>query len=385
MDCPKCLRSIPDGSAFCCRCGFRLNQSPRKRSKRPNGSGSVFRRGDGWKAQVVDHYERVDGTKSGIRPVYKTKSGFRTKKDALAYLPTLIASSPANHDHPVLTFSDNFSRWSSVYERRVSQKTMEGYNGAFRHYKKLHLVMVDAISATDLQNCIDLCPAGRRTKQLMKVVANLVFKYCIDDDQVSKNPAANLYIGNEESTHYEPLTEDELASIERCGLPYSDYIVAMCYLGHRPAEFFGFHKSDYHELDGIAYIAGGIKTKAGKERAVTIPPRIAEIIQRQLATEGTDLLFPRIDRNQSGEQTGYSQMPVRYFNKFVWKPLMAQLGIVGKVPYATRHTYANKMKRVTGDEKDKAGLMGHASYSTTREHYQTTTLAEKQAITDQME
>ena len=63
---------------------------------------------------------------------------------------------------------------------------------------------------------------------------------------------------------------------------------------------------------------------------------------------------------------------------------MDSLGIVGKVPYATRHTYANKMKGISGDEKDKAGLMGHASYDTTRKHYQTTSLAEKKAITDQM-
>ena len=63
---------------------------------------------------------------------------------------------------------------------------------------------------------------------------------------------------------------------------------------------------------------------------------------------------------------------------------MEKLGIVGKVPYATRHTYANKIKAVVGDEKDKAGLMGHASYDTTRKHYQTTSLPEAKAITDQI-
>lgn len=385
MLCPKCGREIPDDAVCCCYCRTKVGQPVRARSKRPNGSGSVFRHRNGWKAQVVDHYERTDQTKSGLRPIYKTKSGFRTKKDALNYLPTLLASTPGHHDHPVMTLSENFERWKTQYADRVSAKTMEGYVGAFKHYARLHAVKVDAISATDLQACISSCPAGRRTKQLMKVVANLIFKYCIDDDQVTKNPAANLYIGDDESTHYDPLTEEEVSRIEASGLPYADYIVAMCYTGHRPAEFFGFKKSDYHEEDGIAFIAGGIKTKAGRERAVTIPPKIVEIIKRQLATEGTDLLFPRLDRDRSGKPTGYSQMPVRYFNEYVWKPIMAQLGIVGKVPYATRHTYANKIKRAVGDERDKAGLMGHASYSTTREHYQTTTLAEKQAITDQMD
>lgn len=384
MLCPKCDRPIPNDAVCCCYCRTKVGQPVRARSKRPNGSGSVFRHGNGWKAQVVDHYERTDQTKSGLRPIYKTKSGFRTKKDALNYLPTLIESTPRRHSHPVRTFAENYAAWSEQYASRASAKTMEGYNGAFKHYARLHHIKVDAISATDLQSCINDCPAGRRTKQLMKVVANLIFKYCMDDDQVTKNPAANLYVGDDETTHYDPLTEEELSRIASCGLPYSDYVVAMCYLGHRPAELFGFKKDDYHEQDGIAFIAGGIKTKAGRERTVTIPPKVMSIIQRQLSLEDTDLLFPRIRQDKDGNPL-YDQMPVRYFNKFVWKPLMEQLGIVGKVPYACRHTFANKIKRVSGDEKDKAGLMGHASYSTTREHYQTTSLEEKRAITDQIE
>ena len=385
MICARCSKTVPDGAVYCPWCGKSQTRQRRTKQKRPNGSGSVQPRGNAWEARVVDHYERTDRNRSGLRPVWKTKGGFRTKRDAMAYLPVLIASTPRQHDHPVMTLAENFDRWKEQYAERVSAKTMEGYIGAFRHYSRLHLVKVDAISATDLQSCISDCPAGRRTKQLMKVVANLIFKYCIDDDQIAKNPAANLYVGDDESTHYEPLTEDELARIESSGLPYADYVVALCYLGHRPVEFFGIKKSNYHILDGIAYITGGVKTKAGKDRAVTIPPRIMDIIQRQLETNGTDLLFPRIDHDRSGNPTGYSQMPVRYFNRHIWQPLMAKLGIVGKVPYATRHTYANKIKRLVGDDRDKAGLMGHASYSTTREHYQTTTLAEKQAITDQMD
>lgn len=384
MLCPKCKKAIPDDAVSCCYCQRRIVPEQSKRHRRPNGTGSVSKRKDRntWEARVVDHYERTaDGR---LRPAWKTKGGFTTKRDAINYLPTLIASTPHRHDHPVMSFLENYERWVAMYASRVSAKTVEGYSGAFKHYGPLHHVKVDKISATDLQACIDKCPAGKRTKQLMKVVANLVFKYCIDDNQTAKNPAANLYIGDDETTHYDPLTEEELSRIASCGLPYSDYVVAMCYLGHRPAEFFGFRKSAYHEQDGIAFIAGGIKTKAGRERAVTIPPKVMPIIQRQLSLEDTDLLFPRIRQDKDGNPQ-YDQMPVRYFNKYVWQPLMAQLGIVGKVPYACRHTFANKIKRVSGDEKDKAGLMGHASYETTREHYQTTTLAEKQAITNQMQ
>ena len=56
----------------------------------------------------------------------------------------------------------------------------------------------------------------------------------------------------------EPLTEEELHTIEQSGLDYSDYVVAMCYLGHRPTEFWAFKKEDYHK-DG--------DTKQGEDHA----------------------------------------------------------------------------------------------------------------------
>lgn len=352
-------------------------------AKRPNGTGNVYKRGNTWTARVVDHWVPSETSATGMKPVWKTKGGFSKKKDAINYCNELYKAK--RREHPPKEFKQNYDAWVKAYADRVSAKTIEGYASPFKYFEPLHYVKIDQISAVDLQDCIDKCPHGKRTKQLMKVVAGLVFKYAIDDDQISKNNAENLYVGDEETSHYEPLTEEELDRIAESGEFYADYIVALCYLGHRPTEFFNFTKSDYYTENGINYIAGGIKTTAGKTRAVTIPDRVQPIIDRRIKVEGTDLLFPRYDLDRKGAMTGtFSVMPTRYFNKFVWHPMMDRLGIVGKVPYATRHTYSNKIKAVTGSDKDKAELMGHASYETTKKHYQTTNLTELKAITDQL-
>lgn len=384
MNCKKCQKFLPDDAVLCCYCGSSQTEAKQKGRTRANGTGSVYKRGSTWTARVVDHYVESSTAKNGRKPVWKTKGGFLRKKDALNYLPTLIKE--RSHDHPPKPFKDNFDAWKEQYESRIKPSTMSGYVSAFKYFKSFWTVPIDRVSAVDLQSCIDDCPRGKRTKQLMKISAGLVFKYAIDDDQITKNNAANLYVGDDETTHYEPLTEEELKIVEQSDEEYADYVVAMCYLGHRPSEFFGFHKSDYHydQEKDLHYIYGGIKSEAGKTRAVTIPPKVLPIIQRRLEAAGTDLLFPRIDRDRKGVFTGYSQMPVRYFNKSVWHPMMERLSIVGKVPYAARHTYANKMKKLVGAEVDKAGLMGHASYETTKKHYQSTNLADKKAITDQM-
>lgn len=383
MLCPKCQRELPPDAVICCYCGKKISADKRKKTKRPNGTGYVYPRNATWTARVVDHYDVItEGDKRRLRPVYKTKGGFKTKRDAINHVSTLLAS--VRNEHPPKTFQEDFDAWKERYADRIAEKTMSDYGSAFKHYKKFHHKNVDTISTTDLQSCIDSCGHGKRTKEQMKTVASLVYKYAIDDNQTLKNPAANLYTGDDETQHYEALTEEELKKVEDSGLEYADYIVALCYLGHRPSEFFGFTKEDYHEENGTHYLYGGVKTKAGKTRSVTIPPHVLPIIQRRLAVEGTDLLFPRYDRRRNGKPKGFSQMPVRYFNKFIWKPIMEKLGIVGKVPYSTRHTYANKMKKADGDEKDKAALMGHASYETTRKYYQSTSLPEAKAITDQM-
>ena len=345
--------------------------------KRPNKTGNVYKRGDTWTARVVDHWVPSETSKSGLKPVWKTKGGFTKKKDALNYLPELYKAQ--RHEHPPKTFYEDYEAWVKVYSSRVSSKTMEGYKQAIAHFKPLHYVKISSISAVDLQECIDNCGKGKRTRQLMKVTAGLVFKYAIDDDQILKNCAQNLYIEDQETNHYEPLTDEEIERISASGEPYADYVVALCYLGHRPSEFFAFKKSDYYQTDDICYIKGGIKTEAGKSRIVPIPDRIKPIIDQRLAVDGTDLLFPRYDRSGT-----FSEMPIRYFNKFIWKPMMSKLGIVGKVPYSTRHTYSNKIKVISGSDKDKAQLMGHADYETTKKHYQSTSLAELKALSDQI-
>ena len=355
-------------------------------TKRANGTGNIYKRGNTWTARVVDHWEPSPTSKSGLKPVWKTKGGFAKKKDAQNYCVQLYQEK--RHEHPPKEFKKNFELWKASYESRIKASTMAGYMSAFKHFERLYYVKIDQISNHDLQDCIDQCSCGKRTKQMMSVVAGLVFAYAIADDQIMKDSSENLYTGDDATKHYDPLTEEELKTIADSKLPSSNYIVALCYLGHRPSEFFGFKKSDYTvETDGkkkVHYISGGIKTDAGKNRLVTVPPVILPIIEEQLKLEGTDLLFPRLDYDRKGNFKGYSQMPTEYFNKHIFKPLTAQLGIIGKVPYSARHTYSNKIKRVAGADKDKAELMGHADYTTTKKHYQSSTIKDLKAITDKI-
>ena len=61
-----------------------------------------------------------------------------------------------------------------------------------------------------------------------------------------------------------------------------------------------------------------------------------------------------------------------------WRPrqfnhLIAHLGLEGHVPYSCRHTYADLQKRRSMTPELLATIMGHEDYSTTVEHYFSTT------------
>lgn len=382
MLCVKCKKEIPDGSAFCNYCGRSQERHARKRA---NGEGSVYKQYklSTWCAVITTGYSLVDG-KAKANRIYKY--GFKTKREAMEWIASAktnrIVSTPT-------TLSELYTDWTAWYGQRVGREigesTMAGYRAAYKYLSGLNARRVDQITAADLQDCIDKCPNGKRTKQNMRTLSGLLFKRAIDLGMIVRNPAQNLYVGNDPTIQREPLTDEDVRTVEDSGLEYSEYIVSMCYLGFRPTEFFKLKKLDLHRDGEIAYLIGGSKTEAGIDRAVTIPPHIMPIVENRMSVDGTDLLFPRMMRNRKGEFTGFAEMGEAYFRESIFKPMMAKLGIVGKLPYGTRHTYSNKLGDAQGADRTKADLMGHADYTTTKTRYQSSDLERKAKITDQMQ
>lgn len=383
LQCKKCHRDIPDESIYCMYCG-RKQIVERRTAKLPNGCGTAYKRGKTWTCKVIMGWRTAeDGHKI---PDTRTKGGFATRKEAIQYAPILSRKIIAPTASKL--FCEIYDEWLAKYKtRNRDSSTIAGYVSAFKHYKRIHHVKIADVNANMLQDCIDDCPRGKRTKQLMKVVASLVMKYAMDSRMIATNPAENLYCGDQKVGHRPPITEEELEAIHQAiGIEeYAEYVYCLCYLGFRPTEFLELKKSSLHKEGDILYLVGGEKTEAGINRQVTLPPKIVPIIQNRYAVSGTDLLFPRIKKNRKGEFVGYIQMNESYFREQIFKPMMERLGISpDKTPYSARHTYANKLKNISAPDKDKASLIGHTDYETTKRFYQSTNLADRKAITDKM-
>ena len=79
------------------------------------------------------------------------------------------------------------------------------------------------------------------------------------------------------------LPEDALEAIRSAvgRVQGADYILAQCYLGFRPSELLALDAASYDRKERA--FVGGAKTDAGRDRVVTVSPKIQPIIDRLTA------------------------------------------------------------------------------------------------------
>jgi integrase len=374
MDCIYCSRELPDGAAFCAFCGKKQIKKA-KTTKRANGEGSVRKMPNGkWRAEVVLWYY-WDDEKAVRRPKKISKAGFAKKADASAYLPTLReegyrkwGKSPAKGKKRAETFEEVYALWLPTHQ--ASKSTIDCYKAAFKHFFPVHSQRLDDIFVDDLQECLDECSKGKRTKENMKALCGLIYKYAVPRQYVAKDLILSQYLTiNEKAVDSKRtgLTKDELKRLEEAiGIvPFADYIFCMCYLGFRPSEALDLRAESYNRKE--KYFIGGAKTEAGKDRIVPVSPKIQKYIDALVKNKIGGYVFC----NQDGDHFN-----LRRFREDYFAPALEAIGISEQerlerllTPHCCRHTFANLLRDTQGADKNKLALIGHTSEEMLR-HYQ---------------
>lgn len=330
------------------------------RRLRGNGQGTAYKRGRTWTAcYISDH---IDG-----KDIKHTKGGFLKKVDALAYIPILkeTANNSRHKTRPV-SFKQLYDDFIPYYTPRIAEKTLKTLKSASNWFSDIFCVMITELTIDDLQNCLDMCPRGKSTRENMKYLAVQMYNYASARMMIQKNIASYLYCSGNEGTR-PAFSAQELEIIRNSvGVEYgADYVYCMIYTGFRPNEMLNLTKFSYDAERNI--LTGGFKTEAGKNRHVPVSPRITPIIKRLVETADPWLFV---------DQTGVKLDDASFRNK-IFYPLLAKLGIqplptkdapARLVPYSCRHTFANFLKTAPGPDKDKAALMGHTDISMTRKY-----------------
>lgn len=305
MKCPECELQVSDKALICPHCGYPLKKEsvtiPHKRKSKhkrlPNGFGQITlikkpKLYKPYRASVT-----VGKTPEGksIVKLLKPQAYFETYNDAYAALVE-HNKNPYDLDDNI-TMSELFEKWFEEYKKTLkSDSASRTILSAWSYCTPIKNMEVQVVRARHLKGCINdaykienevKVEASSGTKSRMKSVFNLMFDYANEHDIVDKNYARTFKLSDDivfdiekSKVQHIDFTQSEItqlwASFEK--VAYVDIILFQCYSGLRPQEL-GLLECDNVNLEkGI--IIGGMKTPAGKNRAIPIHPRVREIVER---------------------------------------------------------------------------------------------------------
>lgn len=375
MVCRKCNKEMSD-TPFCPFCGSKQAQPKGGVKRRGNGQGSVYKENGKWTASRVFGYYLDENGNS--KPMRASKRGFTTKKEALLALASLERRNGRKIDEAA-SFQKIYELWLPQYEPTVSKSTANCYKAAFKYYRPLYPIPFTDVTIEDLQECLDDCPKGKRTRQLMKVTAGLLYKYAIPRRYTDRNLAEYLRVTGEESIERPVFTNAQIKQL-KVAAEDGDLVAAMIYchiyLGYRPHEIVTL-TIDMYDKETRSF-RHGIKTDAGKDRVVTISPKIQPYIDRFIGTRTEGPVF----LTETGQAYADHSYRASFYECLENLEISAPEG-KKLTPHCCRHTFATLVKKINAPDKDKLELIGHTSIEMLQ-HYTHVNTDDLRKITDKI-
>lgn len=335
--------------------------------KLPNGYGSVYKlsgkRRNPWIARKTIGWELDDKTGKS-KQLYATIGYYPTRQEALTALVNYNAN-PYDLQTDTITFSEVYERWADGHFKEIVYSAQRTWVSAFNHSKPLHKMRMKDIRANHLEETINHANVGSSTKQRMKSLYNMMYKYALKHEIVEKDYAAlcDTVKRGKPTIVRIPYTNEELQTLwDNITFPFVDMVLIGIYSGWRPQELAILKISDV-DLENCTFF-GGLKTEAGRNRCVPIHPAIISLVKQnyeKALAMNSEYLF-NDEYGQQGTHLTYDKYRGR-FNK-----INKKLGMSHR-PHDTRHTFITKAKDCGVDEYVLKLIVGHAIEDITEKVY----------------
>ena len=280
MQCSKCSGSLPDGAIYCPWCGKKQIAQKKNVRHRGNGQGTAFKRGSTWTARVIVGWKDVPEGGKYSRPIKRTKGGFASKKDALAYCPILLAGGVEKKEQAP-RLSEYWKTYSEHDLPNLSKSKQTAYKIAWEKLKTLHDIHVDDITVDLMRKVVtDKCPTYYPAKDCKNLLSNL-FSLAGADGFANKELPSFIVLPAKEEKERQPFSDEEQAALWklyekgdiRAAIP-----LLMIYTGMMPGEAMNLRVENI-DLDKRVIVHAGLKTKVRKATPIVLSATILPVVE----------------------------------------------------------------------------------------------------------
>lgn len=349
MACIKCGRTdIPEGALFCPWCGKKQTVTEAKNRQRGNGEGSVHRYRGGWRAQITVGYKVINGRSQAIR---RSKAGFKTKKEAVEYLPQL-RTGPTSRQIP--TLRKLWEEYQIGDYTRLSASRQEKYKIAWPRLEAVADARIDLLTTADLQQVVNDKTKTYYPARDMRDLLSLLYQIAMANQFVTVNLADFVALPELTEKKQDAFSSDEITALWKdydSGNLWTGYILLMCYTGMMPGELMGCKKAQI-DIQARTITGAGLKTKAREEKPIVLAGEILPVVERLLEGTSGDKLI-RINKDN--------------FYKVYYETL-ERAGVRRLPPYDCRHTTATVLADAAIPMPVLKEIMRHASGRTTERY-----------------
>lgn len=241
------------------------------------------------------------------------------------------------------TFDEVYREWYAwKYEapsgKTFSESTKAVVRSTYAHLSEISNIPIADLTVDDLQGAVDRTESVNYKKNEV-VIIKQVYKYALMKEYIDKDQSMFVKCGMT-AVHEEgsPFTDQEIRLLwENEKDDTIALVLMMIYSGFRIGELSGLEVN----LDDL-YFRGGIKTENGRDRIVPIHSAIVHIVRNRMEKYGCI-------NNVTKE--GLRYRIVRH---------LEGLGIKGKTPHDTRHTFSALLEAAGVTDSDRKRLLGHA-------------------------
>lgn len=358
MPCIKCKKELQPDFIWCPYCGKKQLIQRQKGKSHGNGIGTVFKR-DGDKSWTAEYTAGWALDESGkAKRVRKTKRGFKTSKEAQAFLADLRVEKEEPKKIAAKTVREMYDSYYNTAMTKLSATKQDAYRIAFK--KRIEPAIGDmAITEVGL-DALDPIVAKLTfyTAKDVRDLMSILFQRAMADGLLTINPTRFMTMpenNSEEIVPWEPEEIEKLWGEWGNSNRVAGTCLLMIYSGMMPGELFKC-KKDMINWEQNTIIGCGLKTKKRKELPIVFPDFIAPILKELCDTSPS----------KDGYVLGMNRD--NFYDRF--RDMKAKLGIRDNIrPYSSRHSTGTSLELMGVSPGIIIEIMRHKNYSVTLEHY----------------